>query len=191
MLIAKKFANFILVASGWLGVLYSPADLWGLPETYPWLGEVTSMLDRFDVLAIFSGLCVLYILWMDLRPFYKKWRANALGPKKKSELADRARLASVEINEIIGEEFKPIKYGSSGSEEDDTRLWREQMHPQEERAQFRYQKKLASECQEIISLASRYVDLDRSEVFFAQNPSGLLGMRHMANLMSRIAAELS
>jgi hypothetical protein len=69
--IFRKFWDVILTFFTYLGILYGPADLFGLPQTYPVLGQVADMLDRFTLLAIFSGILVVYILWIDLRPLIR------------------------------------------------------------------------------------------------------------------------
>jgi hypothetical protein len=59
--------------AGLVGILYVPADTFGFFEAYPQLAALTSTIDRFTVLAVFSALLVSYILWIDVRPFIKRY----------------------------------------------------------------------------------------------------------------------
>ena len=69
--VLKILKEWLIALGGYLGILYIPSDLFGLSEAYPRLKMVTNMIDRFTILAIFSGFLVLYILWIDLRPLIK------------------------------------------------------------------------------------------------------------------------
>lgn len=68
-----RFHRSLLALGGYLGLLYVPADIWGLPETYPALRTVLEM-DRETAVMIFAGLLVLYVAWIDARPLITKWR---------------------------------------------------------------------------------------------------------------------
>jgi hypothetical protein len=69
--VVKRWWDFVAAFATLLGILYVPADLFGLAEQYPVLGRVAAMADRFTVLAAFSGILVLYILWIDARPWLR------------------------------------------------------------------------------------------------------------------------
>ena len=67
---------------GWLGVLYAPADLWGICETYPQICRGAASLDRFQVLAVFSFVLVAWSFYRDWREpveKYRKWLRGKRG----------------------------------------------------------------------------------------------------------------
>lgn len=72
----KKFWDAICFAGLLVGLLYIPADLYGLTDTYPWLRRVTATVGRFDLLVGFSVLTVAYIIWADIRPLVRRWRES-------------------------------------------------------------------------------------------------------------------
>lgn len=72
----KKFWDGIFAFGGLIGIIYIPADLFGLPEAYPPLTRVLAVLERFTILAAFTAVLVVYIFWMDARPFVRRWRAK-------------------------------------------------------------------------------------------------------------------
>lgn len=72
--VLKRFWDFVGFAGSLLGIIYIPADLYGLTDAYPWLGRVAAMVDRFTLLAIFATVLVLYIFWIDLRPWLSRFR---------------------------------------------------------------------------------------------------------------------
>jgi hypothetical protein len=73
----KRFWDFIGFAGLLIGIIYMPADLFGLTDTYPALGRLVAMIDRFALLAFLAAMLVLYVLWMDLRPTIRGWMAPA------------------------------------------------------------------------------------------------------------------
>ncbi len=68
----RKLWDAVGFAGLLIGIIYIPADLYGLADTYPWLLTVSGMFDRFDLVVGFAVLCVAYIFWMDLRPYLKR-----------------------------------------------------------------------------------------------------------------------
>ena len=62
----------MVVLTFWLGVAYAPSDLFGLTEAYPWLERVMEV-DREAILIGFSFLLVLYVAWIDARPYFRKF----------------------------------------------------------------------------------------------------------------------
>lgn len=168
-------------------------------DTSEWAGPVVTFasgMARHEPLRLVGAGLIGFVVSVWLHWLYPQWggrpRCEAHNDSAaKLALAERARSASAELHEIIGEEFKPISYVSTGSEEESNNAWQAQMNPQIERAKARYQRKLAAECQEIIRSASRYLEIEESSVFFAQHVDSPHGFTHMANLLAWIAADLS
>ncbi len=77
MNLLRRVWDAIAFAGTLIGIIYIPANLFGLADTYPSLQRVTAMIDRFDVLAGFSAIAVLYIFWIDLRPMLRRFFSKA------------------------------------------------------------------------------------------------------------------
>ncbi|MEP0314749.1 MAG: hypothetical protein ABJL57_17285 [Hyphomonas sp.] len=83
MEIARKIQS-ILVAlwkamaflGTFIGILYIWPDIKGLDEEFPWLGGL--MPSREELLIVFALVCLVYILWIDLRPFWTRHKAESL-----------------------------------------------------------------------------------------------------------------
>jgi hypothetical protein len=71
--LAKKFWAGIVVLSAWVGILMLPKDIPDLREVYGvpvgWLMSTP----RETALIILSGLLVLWIIWIDVRPAVRRW----------------------------------------------------------------------------------------------------------------------
>jgi len=109
--------------AGLVGILYVPADTFGFFEAYPQLAALTSTIDRFTVLAVFSALLVSYILWIDVRPFIKRY----LSAKPSEEVLraagnDCLALASEIALEIMGRtRSAPLGFSESGLDDREQR----------------------------------------------------------------------
>lgn len=68
-----RILKAFIAVGGWLGLIYLPADLVGLPETYPFLNRLSDM-NRETLLIWFSGLLVAYLLFVELRPYLRNYR---------------------------------------------------------------------------------------------------------------------
>lgn len=55
---------------GWLGLAYAPADIAGLPDTYPFL-RIISDMERETLLLWFSGILVAYLVIVEVRPYIR------------------------------------------------------------------------------------------------------------------------
>lgn len=75
----RRFWDLIVFAGLIVGIIYLPADIFGLAQAYPTLGRAAAMIDRFTLLAGFALLLVAYIAWIDFRPIYQEWRKKKLG----------------------------------------------------------------------------------------------------------------
>lgn len=97
----KSFWDVLVLASTWVGIFYLWADLAALPDQYGYSwGRV--MPDRETALAIFSGALILYLLWIDARPFiYERW-----GRKRRIESFERPDFWSVSFDS--GRSFRPL-----------------------------------------------------------------------------------
>lgn len=91
--ITKTAVRLALGLGGWLGIVYAPADIIGLPETYPFLGWFLEM-ERETALVAFSGLLICYLVYVELRPYWKDWRKH------------RSWLSYPQAAQLIYEEFR-------------------------------------------------------------------------------------
>ncbi len=69
----KAAIRVLLGFGGWIGLIYLPADILDLPQTYPILSWLFNM-DRETALAWFSGILVAYLIYIELSPYVKDWR---------------------------------------------------------------------------------------------------------------------
>ncbi|MCT7374417.1 hypothetical protein [Chelativorans salis] len=76
MTVIKRFWDALAFGGLLIGLIYIPADLYGLPDAYPWLRTVATMVDRSDLILAFAILAVAYIIWMDARPFLSRFKEN-------------------------------------------------------------------------------------------------------------------
>lgn len=74
---ARSIRGFIAWLAGLGGVLYVPADVFGFLKAHPQLAVLTSTVDRFAILALFSTLLVFYLFWIDVRPYIKSYFTSA------------------------------------------------------------------------------------------------------------------
>ena len=72
----RSFWATIVSVGTIVGIVYMPADLWGLTATYPGLAKVAGQVDRFWILAAFAASAAAYIAWIDLRPFVIRWKSG-------------------------------------------------------------------------------------------------------------------
>jgi hypothetical protein len=81
IMVARVFRT-VLFLSGLLGIIYFPADMWGICEPYPLICASVRGMDRFQTLLIFSVLLVSWSVYRDWRePFnqFRKWRRGKRG----------------------------------------------------------------------------------------------------------------
>lgn len=72
----------ISVLTAWLGVIYGPADLWGICGAYPTSCKWVAGLDRLQLLVVFSGLLVAWTIFRDWREpisAARRWWAGKRG----------------------------------------------------------------------------------------------------------------
>src|SRR4051794_2124412 len=70
----RQFWRALVAVGTWLGLFFLAKDVYELPEALKAWGPL--MPDRETALAIFSGLLVLWIAWIDVRPFVQKYLAG-------------------------------------------------------------------------------------------------------------------
>lgn len=61
-----------------IGILYLWPDIQGLDEVYPWFRLWAP--SRESLLIAFAIVCVLYIAWIDFRPYVNSFRSGSLKP---------------------------------------------------------------------------------------------------------------
>lgn len=104
--------RLILAALTLLGVFYLPVDIQQSDQALkPWQ-KLIAMIDQLTALKIFGVLAVFWIAWIDLRPFFYRWRdrrwPKLVSPIKVSPhiyvetlgLNGRAKLKTVWANEF-------------------------------------------------------------------------------------------
>ena len=68
----KPFWDFLAAVGGFIGVLFLAQDVHDLPEALrKWRGFMNISDQTFWMM--FAFVLVLYIGWMDARPYVKKW----------------------------------------------------------------------------------------------------------------------
>lgn len=67
----KKFHLVISSAAALIGIYYIPIDTLGIEDASgPWR-KLLSMIDQNSALWFFSISCVLYLIWVETRPFFR------------------------------------------------------------------------------------------------------------------------
>ena len=70
----KLLWRSISAAVFFFGLFWLPSDLGNTAEALkPWQ-KLLAMVDQLMAFKIFSGLLVLWVLWIDLRPTFRQWR---------------------------------------------------------------------------------------------------------------------
>lgn len=72
--IIKSISKVFLWTSTFVGLVYLPADVYGLTDTYPFLARVTE-LERETLLIGFSILLLVYLTFVEVRPHVARYRA--------------------------------------------------------------------------------------------------------------------
>lgn len=91
--IIKSLVRVAFWVGGLIGLAYVPADIAGLPETYPVLRVVTDM-ERETLLFWFSSGLVIYLIYVEIRPYLREWRRR------------QSWVSYPEAAQIIYEEYK-------------------------------------------------------------------------------------
>lgn len=76
----KRFWDALVFVGLLIGLVYIPADLYGLPDAYPWLRTASDIFDRSDLILGFAIIAVTYIVWMDARPYFIR-----IGERRRAE----------------------------------------------------------------------------------------------------------
>lgn len=89
----KTLVALLVYLGGWLGLIYMPADIVGLPEAYPFIRPMLDM-ERETLLIWFSGFLVAYLVFVELRPYWRSWKKA------------RSWVSYAEAAQIIYEDFR-------------------------------------------------------------------------------------
>jgi hypothetical protein len=94
-----------------MGIIYLPADIGGVAEAYPGLARAFGMLDRVSLLVAVAVILVLYILWMDVRPYVRRWFLPSIEKTGKEcrELADEIFSEKAKWDVLHAEPFFAIR----------------------------------------------------------------------------------
>lgn len=91
--VLKTLLTLLVPIGSLLGILYIPADIAGLPEAYPFVRRILN-LERETKLIWFSGFLVAYLVFVELRPYWRAWKMG------------RSWVSYAEAAQIIYEDFR-------------------------------------------------------------------------------------
>lgn len=98
-----KFKGSVSTGLVWLGVLYAYPDIVGLPKEYG--VERSDMPERETVLLVLLVVASFYIIWIDVRPYARRWRA-ATRPRVFSVMSPmHIAKDAIHYSEVGGSEF--------------------------------------------------------------------------------------
>lgn len=87
----RKFWRAISAVLLFFGVFWLPADVRGYSEALePWR-KLLAMVDQLTAFKVLSGILVLWVIWIEVRPFILGFRASQKDPISLDDLAKLAR----------------------------------------------------------------------------------------------------